>query len=712
MSPKKRRRPRIPQPLETKGAEKTLTAPPHEKTPLRERRLELGIPLFLGLAFFVLYVVTASRSVPPGDSGELITAAWTMGVAHQPGYPTFTLLSRLAGFFPVGNPAFRMNLLSAFLDAAALGILCWGILRFLRTGHDKIQTGFARLVPAAGAIAGAGLLGVSSVFWLYSTFAEVFALNNLFAAITLVLLLEWVRHPEHNKCLYLGGLFSGLAMTNQHTFVLLAPCLLILVAGGILRWRSAIKAGSIEGKSKRKDPGWRLPDIGITAGLFILGLLPYIYLPVAASADPQLNWGDPSTFSNFWQTITRSDYGTFSFTANSPQGNPGQQLYYMGRYFLQSFSAAGILLAVTGLVWFAKYRRLEGICIFLAFLFSGPVFAIFANPQLDVPLTLGVFERFYILPGIPLAFFITAGAYWLIELAVKATDKLRSATAPKLAITAGTALAAAMVIIMGAVHFPTISISNNRVVENYGKDLLEPLESEAMLIMSQDYNGSAVMYTQFVAGVRPDVVALHSELLKATWYVEQQRRQHPEITIPFKSYTEGRNNSLADLIEANIGQRPVYAAGNFNEDLSGDYDVQYWGLARRFVSKGEETDSFALMRTEYPRFSGLSFPSEVYPAKYWESVIAEQYGQTAFIIALARSQHEPQPDAADVERLYRIAILQNPINPGAYKNLGILLWRNGGSHSEIIELWEKYLQMVPDDPNRAELEQVMSGLKG
>jgi hypothetical protein len=655
--------------------------------------------------------MTTSRSVPTGDSGELITAAWTLGVAHSPGYPTFTLLSHLAGYLPFGNPAFRTNLLSAILDAVALGILSWGILRFLRLEVDELHTRLYWLIPVAGLVAGSGLLGVSNVFWLYSTVAEVFALNNLFAAITLVFMMEWVRQPGRNKYLFLSGLFAGLAMTNQVSFVLFMPGLLTLLFGGILRWRRQVRSGIIPHKSKKADPGWRLLDVGTTLGLFLLGLLPYIYLPIAARNNPPLNWGNPVDFNSFWHVVMRSDYGTFSFTSNSAQGNPLQQLFFIGRYFLQSFTLVGIPLAILGIIWFARKRRLEGLALGLAFLFSGPIFALGANPQLDLPVIQAVFERFYILPSIPFALFLAAGAVFFIELAAQTAEKFKSVFLRHAAIVAGLVAAVAMVISLAGVNFPAINLSNNQVTEYYGQDLLVPLEPNALLIFNYDFNGEAVFYTQIVRGVRTDVIALDTELLKAPWYVDQQRRLHPEVIIPFANYDEGKSNSLVDLIKANIVQRPVYIAGIFKEDLSKTYDVVSWGLTGRIEKKGEGTDGFALMKANGDLFVNLHYPEKAYPAKYWESFMGELYGKCAFIVALNRSQPEAQPDADFVAKMYRIAILNDPVNPSSYKNLGILLWKNGGSTTEIIAMWEKYFQMVPNDPSNADLRSILTTLK-
>ena len=57
----------------------------------------------VGAVALVAYLATLQRTVPGGDSGELIAAAVTGGVAHPPGYPLFLLLGRLAGAVPVGG---------------------------------------------------------------------------------------------------------------------------------------------------------------------------------------------------------------------------------------------------------------------------------------------------------------------------------------------------------------------------------------------------------------------------------------------------------------------------------------------------------------------------------------------------------------------------------------------------------------------------------
>lgn len=71
----------------------------------------------------VLYFLTAARDIVVGDSPELTMAAATLGVAHPPGYPLFTMLGHLFSLVPLGPIPFRVNLLSAVSNALTVGIV-------------------------------------------------------------------------------------------------------------------------------------------------------------------------------------------------------------------------------------------------------------------------------------------------------------------------------------------------------------------------------------------------------------------------------------------------------------------------------------------------------------------------------------------------------------------------------------------------------------
>ena len=79
---------------------------------------------FLFLAFSALGLYQAAPSVTTGDAGEFAAAAATWGVPHAPGYATWTVLAKALGtLLPLGNWAYRSNLLSTLCAAAALVLL-------------------------------------------------------------------------------------------------------------------------------------------------------------------------------------------------------------------------------------------------------------------------------------------------------------------------------------------------------------------------------------------------------------------------------------------------------------------------------------------------------------------------------------------------------------------------------------------------------------
>ena len=68
---------------------------------------------------FGVYLKTLAPTVSFFDSGELIAAAYTLGVAHPPGYPLYVLVGWLFAQLPLGSVAYRLNVMSACFAALA-----------------------------------------------------------------------------------------------------------------------------------------------------------------------------------------------------------------------------------------------------------------------------------------------------------------------------------------------------------------------------------------------------------------------------------------------------------------------------------------------------------------------------------------------------------------------------------------------------------------
>src|SRR5260370_2572614 len=75
------------------------------------------------LVALVVYSWTLAPTVTLTDSGELIVAAYGLGVAHPPGTPLWVMLAHLASLVPVGSVAVRINFSSAVFAALACAML-------------------------------------------------------------------------------------------------------------------------------------------------------------------------------------------------------------------------------------------------------------------------------------------------------------------------------------------------------------------------------------------------------------------------------------------------------------------------------------------------------------------------------------------------------------------------------------------------------------
>ncbi|XP_022378580.1 transmembrane protein 260 isoform X2 [Enhydra lutris kenyoni] len=260
--------------------------------PRRSGGLRGGVAVFAAVA--AVFTLTLPPSVPGGDSGELITAAHELGVAHPPGYPLFTLVAKLAIIlFPFGSVAYRVNLLCGFFGAVAASLLFFTVFR-LSGSH-------------AGGILAAGVFSFSRLTWQWSIAAEVFSLNNLFVGLLMALTVhfeEAATAKERSKIAKIGAFCCGLSLCNQHTIVLYILCIIPWILFRLLKEKE-LSLGS-------------LLKLGV---YFSAGLLPYVYLPISSYLNQaRWTWGDQTTLLGFLTHFLREEYGTFSL-AKSETGS-------------------------------------------------------------------------------------------------------------------------------------------------------------------------------------------------------------------------------------------------------------------------------------------------------------------------------------------------------------------------------------------------------
>jgi hypothetical protein len=367
--------------------------PTAEPTSVAGRRTGAAAVWLAGLGAFLLvfalYLRTLSPTVLYLQDPKLLDAVMVqmqvavLGITHPTGYPTYLMLTHLFTYLPVGDVAYRVNLGSAFYAAlAVVAVYLTGLLLSKRV-----------VAAAAGALA----FGLGAALWSQAVIAEVYTLNALLVAMTIGVLLLWREHGR-DRYLLLSAFLVGLCLTNHLTSGLLLPAGVLLVA--------------LVDRSKLKDVGLLLKG----AGLFLLGLTPYLYLPIRAAMDPPMDANNPTTFERFWYVVTGGNLRG-SFFSFGPAELPGRMLFY-GEHLLQNVPFLVVMVALTGAVVVLLRDRAAG--IFLGFLFFGWLFYSVENDIPDV-------ELYFIPTYLVLSLWAAAGFGALLDEAESFTGRLSKA---------------------------------------------------------------------------------------------------------------------------------------------------------------------------------------------------------------------------------------------------------------------------------------------
>ncbi len=295
-----------------------------------------GVLLFT----FILYLGTLAPDVLSYDSGTLQAKAYLLGIGHPTGYPTYIMLGKLFTYLPLGGIAYRVNLSSAVYGSLAVLFVYLTALRLL--------SGTAGTMRVASAAVASLAFATGPTFWSQAVAAEVYTLNTLVVAASLYTLLLW-RDTRRNSYLLLTAALVGLSLTTHMTSALLIPASLIFVA---------LVDRRVLARPKFLTQG---------TGLFILGLSPYLYLPLRASMDPPMNYGDPSNLGGFIFVLSGGHFKG-QMLAFGPGELPGRIWFYL-RELVEQFPVALLLVIPLG-IWALARRDLPASAL-LGTLFAG-----------------------------------------------------------------------------------------------------------------------------------------------------------------------------------------------------------------------------------------------------------------------------------------------------------------------------------------------------
>ena len=415
-----------------------------------------------GLLVFVLYLRTLAPTVlyydAPGmlDAVMLQMQAAVLGIAHPTGYPTYLTLTHLFTYLPVGDLAYRANLASAAYGALAVGAVFWA--------------GYLLSRRVAAAAVAAMAFGVGEAIWSQAVIAEVYTMNALLISLTLLALLLW-RDRARDRYLLLAASLSGLCLTHHLTSGLLLPAGLLLV--GLVDWRKLLE--------------WRLTLKA--AGLFLLGLTPYLYLPIRSWMDAPMEANNPSNLERFWYVVSGGNL-TGSFFAFGPAELPGRLLFYWG-HLTDNLSPILVMVALTGAALMVARDRPVG--LLLGFLYLGWTLYSVENDIPDVNL--------YFIPTYLILCLWTAVGLGALLTEVEALTERFSPSVRR----AAPVLLSAALLVVPLVGVRETAAANDMSEANLGREQVEAVADKAAPNATILHHRSSVWYLVLVERRRQDL---------------------------------------------------------------------------------------------------------------------------------------------------------------------------------------------------------------
>ena len=325
------------------------------------------------------------------------------------------------------------------------------ILMLLRnvTWADKIEESLKSWLSLTIGVATAMLFAFNRGVWLWACVPEMRVLNVFLFVLISCTFFAWMMRPEKSRFLYATQLLLGLSIANHQTIVVMALpflvgafavgwlaerkpgclagfleltfsllvgwCAGVLVNAWLLAptsdllWMQKVRVGILFGPPTEALPvvlvsgglaaallalgapaGWLNWRRALwCAGLFLLGCSMYLYMPLAASTNPPMNWGYCATKQGFLHAVTRGQYEQLHTSSLLSTAFLTQIRLFL-EMLLNQYSWPVALFAVIPLVLLAcRWRdlRMRGrqwlLYVVAALVVSGFGLLMIINPQLD-----------------------------------------------------------------------------------------------------------------------------------------------------------------------------------------------------------------------------------------------------------------------------------------------------------------------------------------
>lgn len=289
-----------------------------------------------------LFIVTAPPTIYLGDSGEIAAAAVTLGIGHPPGYPLYTLCGKIFSLLPLGDEAFRINLLAAVFGSLTLLML----FQVITYTAGKIVTGISAVSVRLIALAFSVVFIFSGVFWFQATHAKggIYAMECLMVLAAFYSALKY-SYEKKIRYYYLAAWVAGFLPAIHFTAWLVVIFIFI-------RFFLARTGG------KKSIPA--AGAVFFLAALLTSNLYIFIRAPEAS-----MRWSDLGTTDEIIRHITRAVY----FLGDSPPLSFQAVFFKLKTYMLELALVYNAVLVFAGAGIYLLYHRAKNVLFLLGVFF-------------------------------------------------------------------------------------------------------------------------------------------------------------------------------------------------------------------------------------------------------------------------------------------------------------------------------------------------------
>jgi len=452
---------------------------------------------------FAVYMTTLTPTVSFFDSGELISGAATLGISHPPGYPLYILLGHAFSYIPLGNIAFRINTASAFFGALAVTVLYLITLNVMkRLFPEEKEQLFLRMAALSSSL----MFAFSLNQWGQTNMSEVYALNTFIVGLLILTALVWHDYARKRgsdagkgnaRLFYFFAFIFGLGFGDHHTILVVVPVGFFVILA--TRWQCLFD----------------IKKLFLCLAFFTLGFSVYLYMPVRATTDLIMNWGNPETWKQFRWMFFREGY---------PKG----QVYRDWSLFweqlqtinlLYEYTIAGFAVAITGLLRFFRRGWLFALISFTVLGVLSVGLIIYSSAPRE---NIFLYEAFHTPTYMIFAPWIGLGLFWFLSCLKMAAKRLNdSAYTGKVLIAFWLIMLAAMPALPFYNHFKKNDRSRNFIAYDYASNSLKSLSPNGILFTWGDSGAFPLWYLNHVEKYKPGALLLHTPHLASDWYVDE-----------------------------------------------------------------------------------------------------------------------------------------------------------------------------------------------